>query len=209
MQNRLNKNIVSLIIFFNLVLLIQIAQVYASDEYRAQGAYASSGAYVASPVSYVPVIASGVEYYYSNGSFYRRFGDAYLAAPAPVGAVVRTIPRAYKPIVIDGANYYIVHGSVYMQTPIGYQVMPQKPFMIEKASTDQKDMMSIPPQTTLNSQQSVGTDAEESVTINIPNSKGGYTPVTIKKSGDGFVGPQGEQYQEFPKVEQLKTKYAK
>ena len=194
MQNQLNRNAISLIIFLNLVFLIQIAQAYASDKYG---------------ISYVPVIVSGVEYYYANGSFYRRFGDAYLAAPAPMGAIVRTIPREYKPIVIDGVNYYIVHGSVYMQTTIGYQVMPQKPFMIEKAATDQKDIISTPLQATLDSQQPAVANVEESFIVNIPNSKNGYTSVAIKKSGNSFIGPQGERYEEFPKVEQLKNKYAK
>ena len=124
MQNWRNKNRVSIIILFNLAFLIQIVQAHASDEYRVQ---------------YVPVIASGVEYYYSDGAFYRRFGDIYLAAPAPIGAIVRTVPRNYKPIVIDGANYYIIHGSVYMQTVNGYQVMPQKPFMIEKYADEQRN----------------------------------------------------------------------
>ena len=209
MQNRLNKNIVSLIIFFNLALLIQIAQVYASDEDNVQAPYPSYGAYVAAPVSYVPVIVSGVEYYYANGSFYRRFGDAYLAAPAPIGAIVRTIPRDYKPIVIDGITYYIVHGSVYMQTASGYQVMPQKPFMIEKYADEQKNMVTVSPQAIQSSQQSAAANEEESFTVNIPNSKGSYTQVIIKKSGDGYIGPQGERYQEFPKVEQLKTRYSK
>ena len=209
MQNRLNKNIASIIVFFNLALLIQIAQAYASDQDNVQAPYPPYGTYVAAPVSYVPVIVSGVEYYYANGSFYRRFGDAYLAAPAPIGAIVRTIPRDYKPIVIDGITYYIVHGSVYMQTTNGYQVMPQKPFMIEKYADEQKNVISVPAQTTLISQQPAATNEEGAFTVNIPNSKGGYTPVTIKKSGDGYIGPQGEYYQEFPKVEQLKTRYSK
>ena len=132
MDMRRNKDRISIIIFFNLILLVQIVQARTSDEYRTQAPYTSYGAYAAAPVSYVPVIVSGVEYYYANGSFYRRFGDASLAAPAPIGAIVRTIPRDYKPIVIDGVNYYIIHGSVYMQIPSGYQVMPQKPFMVEK-----------------------------------------------------------------------------
>jgi hypothetical protein len=194
MHNRRTGNKISIIIFFNMVFLIQIAQAHAADEYRVQ---------------YVPVVISGVEYYYSDGSFYRRFGDVYLTAPAPIGAVVRTIPRDYKPIIIDGVAYYIVHGSVYMQTLNGYQVMPQKPFMIEKYADEQKNMIIISPQVTPNNQQPAMANAEEPFTVNIPNSTGGYTPVAIKKSGDGFIGPQGEYYQEFPRVEQLKTKYAK
>ena len=46
-------------------------------------------------------------------------------------------------------------------------------------------------------------------TVNIPNAVGGHTPVKLKKSGDGFIGPQGEYYSEFPSVEQLKLMYGK
>ena len=194
MQNRGYVSIALVIIFFSLVLLIQIAQAHASDEYR---------------VSYVPVIVSGSEYYYSDGSFYRRFGDVYLAAPAPIGAVVRTIPRNYKPIVIDGISYYIVHGSVYMQIPGGYQVMPQKPFMIEKYADEQKDIVNVTPQAILSAPQLPAVNEEDAFTLNVPNSNGGYTSVTMKRSGDGFIGPHGEYYKEFPKVSQLKTEYTK
>jgi uncharacterized protein YcfJ len=51
--------------------------------------------------------------------------------------------------------------------------------------------------------------SDGSITINIPNGQGGYTPVIIKRSGSGYVGPQGEYYPEFPKVSQLQTMYSK
>ena len=47
------------------------------------------------------------------------------------------------------------------------------------------------------------------ITVNIPNIHGGYNAVVIRKSGDGFVGPQGEYYPEFPKIFQLQMKYEK
>jgi hypothetical protein len=46
-------------------------------------------------------------------------------------------------------------------------------------------------------------------TVNIPNGHGGYTAVLIKRSGNGFTGPQGEFYPEFPTVSQLKIIYGK
>jgi hypothetical protein len=46
-------------------------------------------------------------------------------------------------------------------------------------------------------------------TVNVPNDRGGYNAVIIKRSGNGFVGPQGEYYPEFPKVFQLKLMYGK
>ena len=45
--------------------------------------------------------------------------------------------------------------------------------------------------------------------VQIPNVHGGYNIVVIKKSGDGFVGPQGEYYPEFPKIFQLEIIYGR
>lgn len=47
----------------------------------------------------------------------------------------------------------------------------------------------------------------EEFTVNIPNSHGGYNAVVIKRSGEGFMGPRGEYYPEFPKMFQLQMKY--
>jgi len=46
-------------------------------------------------------------------------------------------------------------------------------------------------------------------TVNVPNTHGGFTAVIIKRSGNGFTGPQGEFYTTFPKVSQLKVMYGK
>ena len=52
-------------------------------------------------------------------------------------------------------------------------------------------------------------DQQNEFTVNIPNDRGGYTTVLIKRSGNGFTGPQGEYYPEFPTVAQLKIIYRK
>jgi len=49
----------------------------------------------------------------------------------------------------------------------------------------------------------------EQITINVPNSNGSYTPVTLVKYGNGYIGPQGEYYPGNPTVEQLKALYGK
>ncbi|MDE2026993.1 MAG: hypothetical protein KGJ11_00450 [Candidatus Omnitrophica bacterium] len=51
--------------------------------------------------------------------------------------------------------------------------------------------------------------AQDTFTINVPNDKGGYTSVVIRRSGNGYVGPQGEFYSDFPKVSQLRMMYGK
>jgi hypothetical protein len=49
----------------------------------------------------------------------------------------------------------------------------------------------------------------ETFVVNIPNSNGSYTPVTLVKSGNGYVGPQGEFYPGSPSVDQLRVIYGK
>ena len=54
------------------------------------------------------------------------------------------------------------------------------------------------------------TPATSQYTVNIPNSDGTtYTAVVILSKGSGYVGPQGEFYTAFPRVEQLKAMYGK
>jgi len=52
-------------------------------------------------------------------------------------------------------------------------------------------------------------DQQNEFTVNVPNDHGGYTTVLIKRSGNGFTGPQGEYYPQFPTVAQLKIMYGK
>ena len=55
--------------------------------------------------------------------------------------------------------------------------------------------------------QIIGSDANGNFIVNVPNNAGGYTPIRIQKSGDGYLGPQGELYYPFPEVSQLKAMY--
>jgi hypothetical protein len=50
---------------------------------------------------------------------------------------------------------------------------------------------------------------EEAVTsyVNLPNPNGSVTPVPIKRQGNVWIGPRGEQYNSYPTVEQLKPIY--
>jgi uncharacterized protein YcfJ len=43
--------------------------------------------------------------------------------------------------------------------------------------------------------------------VNITNSNGSITPVTLRRSGNVWVGPRGEQYMSMPTPEQLKPIY--
>ena len=43
--------------------------------------------------------------------------------------------------------------------------------------------------------------------VNITNSNGSITPVTLRRSGNLWIGPKGEQYLSIPTPEQLKPIY--
>jgi hypothetical protein len=51
------------------------------------------------------------------------------------------------------------------------------------------------------------TDKEEEIVVKITNSNGSITPVKLKKKGNIYIGPKGEQYNELPTEEQLKPLY--
>ena len=42
------------------------------------------------------------------------------------------------------------------------------------------------------------------VTVNVINSNGSITPVSLKKQGVGYLGPRGEYYNSLPTSEQLR-----
>jgi hypothetical protein len=58
-------------------------------------------------------------------------------------------------------------------------------------------------------QQEIANARAESNTtvVNITNSNGSITPVILRRSGNVWIGPKGEQYMAMPTVEQLKPVY--
>lgn len=126
--------------------------------------------------------------------------------PEPDYVVVS--PPSYQPIMVNGVTYYLNNGTYYLYTDYGYQTVPPPVQVVQIPSTVVNQSA---PAVVITQSVSATTsaDTEGSFVVNIPNDKGGYTAVTIKKSGNGFVGPQGEFYSEFPKVSQLKIMYGK
>jgi hypothetical protein len=188
--------------------LIQPAEAYARgggrDYHSNYRHYPGHGRYYFwLPAALTALAIGSLTYYYDDGIYYRRSGYGYVVVPPPPGAIVREIPPVYVPVVINGATYYTCDGIYYAYTPQGYMVA------------------SAPPAQALVPQQYAGTvvekimptvavqQSDKTVTINIPNSKGGFSAVTLKKSQNGYIGPQGEFYPEFPSVEQLKVMYGK
>jgi hypothetical protein len=154
------------------------------------------------PAGYFTVWAGGTRYYYYDGLYYTYagYGDYVLVNP-PIGARVSAIPPDFQPVMINGITYYTDHGVYYVLTRHhGYKVVAPP-------------VMYAQPQQVIVTQPVAAIQgpayAQDAFPVNVPNNSGGYTTVLIKKSGNGYVGPQGEFYPEFPKVTQLKAMYGK
>ncbi len=142
------------------------------------------------PAKHTKIVISGLPYYYYSGVYYRRGPSRYVVVTAPFGAVVPTLPVESQIVAIDGQTYYTYDNTYYVHGSSGYTVV-QTPVV--------KNVVT----------QKITSSSEDSFVVNVPNSNGSFTPVVLKKSGDGYIGPQGEYYPQNPTIEQLKAMYAK
>jgi len=129
-------------------------------------------------------------FYYEEGRFYRRHVRDYVVVPAPIGAVVYSLPGGCRTVVVGGVSYYNYEDVYYHPVAGGYRVV--------NMPVEESQVVAVPSE-----------KPQDSFTVNIPNGHSGYTTVILKRSGQGYVGPQGEFYPEFPKIEQLRAMYAK
>ena len=59
----------------------------------------------------------------------------------------------------------------------------------------------------MNAQIGAANEAANTTIINVKNSNGSYTPVTLRRVGNQYAGPRGEYYPGLPTEEQLKVAY--
>ncbi len=147
--------------------------------------------------------AGGTRYYYYDGLYYTNvgYGDYVLVNP-PIGVYVSSIPPDFQPVSINGRIYYTDGGVYYILTRNhGYKVVAQ-PMMYAQP---EPVVVAQPEQVVVTQQE----PAQDAFPVNIPNGNGSYTTVMIRKSGNGYVGPQGEFYAQFPAVSRLKALYVK
>ena len=147
------------------------------------------------------IVYSGLDYYYYDGYYYQRVPSGYVIVDAPVGITIKALPRGYKTVIFKGVKYYYCNGVYYVKQRNNYIVVDD-PIDEVSALPQEVKVISEP----VLSMVQAGDD-QTSFTVNIPNAKGDYTSVTLEKSKDGFIGPQGEFYSEFPTVAQLKVMY--
>jgi len=142
---------------------------------------------------FIKISVGGKRYHYHDGVFYHKNRRHYTAVPAPIGACIEHLPHGYQIVHVDGVPYYTYNDVYYQHTTRGYEVI-HKPYSkhAKRAKVANKHRNS---------------ESEDSITLSIRDGDGGYISITVKPSGDGYVGPQGEYYDEFPKIEHLKIIY--
>ncbi len=141
-------------------------------------------------------------YYYRGDHWYRSgwFWGGFATALA-IGTIVATLPPYYETVYVSGTPYYYYDSVYYRACPSGYIVDPAP------ATTT---VVTAPATTTVVAAPAVTQPkvrSGETVVINITNTSGGYTPVTLTKYKTGYIGPQGEYYEGHPTVEQLRVLY--
>ena len=128
------------------------------------------------------VVVSRRIYDYREGRFFwpSFFGFGLFVAQPPMGAVVTYLPAGHRTLIVSGNTYFYDRDVYYRSCPTGYVVVPG-------------------PSGNFNGEQ---------IIINVPNSRGTYTPVILVRQGNGFVGPQGEYYGSV-NIDQLKALYGR
>jgi len=150
---------------------------------------------------------------------YGRHGRRYFVSrpwvrPAP-GVYVEYLPEGYNTVIVGGVPYYYFNGSYFRPYSSGYVVVdvPDQ----NSAQTNQPPPPAPAPQANQQIQSPAAsgnqgtslssTPASDTVTVSVPNAKGGYTAVKLVKRDGGYIGPQGEYYSGHPTVDQLKALY--
>jgi Family of unknown function (DUF6515) len=132
-----------------------------------------------------------------------------------VGAFVTHLPHGHTVVVVGNTSYYYYEGTYYRPSSSGYVVVPNP--AVNTAPTPEPAQSQVTSENTdTGAKSSSITNAPQTITIqpasdttvvNIPNSRGGFTPVTLIKRGDRYIGPQGEFYTGHPTVAALKALY--
>jgi len=129
-------------------------------------------------------------YYYLGGFYYQETPSGYVVVPGPRGAIITSLPGPSRTIVYDNTDYYYYNNTYYVKQPTGYTVV-------------------TPPPSVVSSNPPAVEAPEKTVIVTVPNPNGSYIPVTLQKYSDGYVGPNGEFYPDYPTIDQLKAMYSK
>lgn len=95
------------------------------------------------PKTTVVVKNKGLDYHYSNGSYYRYSGGRYIVVPAPKGARVKTLPIGYTLLKLLDRTYYYYQGAYYLQSGSSYQVVDAPQDIIVPTLPEESDLITM------------------------------------------------------------------
>ena len=185
---------------------------------RAPEGYVVVPAPVGAVVTAVPegcqqVVVDGTLYYLINGVTYMRTAYGYQVVPMPSVLVPRMATMAAPVTVMTAQPQTTIINVPAPSTPPPPPPVMNVPVPTPMPMPGKAPYVAPAPAPVVAAENTPAAEAagmtNDTYVINIPNAKGSYTPVSIRRSGNGFVGPQGEFYTEFPRVEQLKLMYGK
>ena len=176
---------------FPIAVMVCLAMVFCSCDVFARGD--DRGHDRGGDRGYSRSYNQGDRHYYRDGRWYKYgwFGLGFVVSALTIGALVDSLPPRHTTVIVEGVPYYRDDVYYYRAAPVGGYVVVPAPVIVQPSPVIVQQSPQMP----------------ETATINIPNSRGGYTPVTLRRSGNGYVGPQGEYYAEHPTVDQLKALY--
>lgn len=132
----------------------------------------------------------GGHFHYYDGRFYSPFWT--------FGTFLPYLPYDYNIVVIGDETYYYYDGTYFRPYSDGFVVVQEPTIPAQPAPAPVEEKKATV--------QQKGTDT---ISINVPNSKGDFSAVKLVKHKDGYLGPQGEYYAGHPTVDQLKVLYGK
>ena len=177
------KKLVAFLLAF--VILLSFSSTYAWDYHHPRG------------------------YHWYGGRWW--LGDAIVAGLV-AGTIIATLPPHYRTVYVGGVPYYYDGTYYYQNCPSGYVVVQPAIAPVVVASTPATVVVSAPASTTVVTSPVVTQPkgiSGDAIIINIPNTSGGFTPVTLTKHKSGYIGPQGEYYEGHPTVQQLRVLYGR
>ncbi len=181
----------------SIVVIMSCANAFASDRGRGNNRGRDNGhdRDFGRGKKHEVVVVNRQRYTYRDGRFFRPswFGFEFFLSTPPFGAVVMSIPVGHRAVMIGGVQYYNYNNIYYKPCPSGYIVVPPPVVVASPVPIVERSR----------------SDTYETVTINVPNSNGSFTPITLVKRENGYFGPQGEYYPNNPTVEQLRVLYGR
>lgn len=141
---------------------------------------------------------------YSHRRYGRGYSHRYAFRTYPyynrLHRRIYDLPRTAKFVWVDGRKYYTYGGVYYRRSDCGtYYTVIENPHVYREPQQDE---------ITHYYADTVYESNQKEFVVHIRDKEGKLVTVRLTKEDDGYVGPQGEFYPEFPKVAQLREMYA-